>query len=98
MILVIRSKWFPFFWSHPSGELLVISSLTAALAMLLPFTPLGTVFSFVGFPGGNYLVLLLFMVAHMSLAEGRSARTTPLLQELPQDDGLVMLGVVVRIQ
>ncbi|HSW89434.1 MAG TPA: magnesium-translocating P-type ATPase [Patescibacteria group bacterium] len=46
IIFVIRTKRIPFWKSKPSGTLIASSLLVAAIALLLPLTPIGTFFMF----------------------------------------------------
>ncbi|MEM2058940.1 MAG: cation transporting ATPase C-terminal domain-containing protein, partial [Thermoproteota archaeon] len=57
VIFVIRTRRCPFFRSEPSRFLLFSSLVIPALALIIPFTPLGTLFGFVRPP----LVFLVFL-------------------------------------
>jgi Mg2+-importing ATPase len=62
VIFIIRTRRVPFYKSKP-GRIVTLSSLTAvAIALLIPFTPLGTLFQFVPLPRA-FLVLLGALVS-----------------------------------
>jgi len=68
IVLVIRSRR-PFFKSRP-GKYLLIATLTIAFATLvLPFTPLGTVFGFSPLSLTTYLLLMLIVALYIIAAE-----------------------------
>ena len=67
-MLVIRSRK-PFFKSRPGKYLLIATLSVAVLTMLLPFTPLGTVFGFTPLAFTTYLLLLLIVVGYVVVAE-----------------------------
>lgn len=69
VIFAIRTRRFPFFKSHPSRLLLLSSSLMVAVAVILPFTPIGGVFKFTSLPAAFYPVLLIFIVGYLGLVE-----------------------------
>ena len=69
VIFAIRTRRFPFFRSRPSRTLLVSSLLMASLALVIPFTPIGTVFQFVGLPLLFYPLLLVFILSYLGLVE-----------------------------
>ena len=68
IVLVIRSRK-PFFKSRPGKYLLIATLSVAVLTMLLPFTPLGTVFGFTPLAFTTYLLLLLIVVGYVVVAE-----------------------------
>ncbi len=68
IVLVIRSRK-PFFKSKP-GKYLLIATLTIAfITLILPFTPLGTVFGFSPLSFTTYLLLMLIVVFYIIAAE-----------------------------
>jgi Mg2+-importing ATPase len=68
IVLVIRSRK-PFFKSRP-GKYLLIATLTIAfITLILPFTPLGTVFGFSPLSFTTYLLLMLIVVLYIIAAE-----------------------------
>jgi Mg2+-importing ATPase len=68
IVLVIRSRK-PFFRSRP-GKYLLISTLSiAVITLILPFTPLGTVFGFSPPVFSTYLLLLAIVVLYILAAE-----------------------------
>jgi P-type Mg2+ transporter len=68
IVLVIRSRK-PFFRSRPGKYLLIATLSIAVLTMILPFTPLGTVFGFSPLSLSTYLLLLLIVVVYIFAAE-----------------------------
>jgi Mg2+-importing ATPase len=69
VIFVIRTRRTPFYRSRP-GRLLLLSSLgIIALALILPFTPLGAVFKFVVPPFLFFVILAGLIVAYLVLVE-----------------------------
>jgi hypothetical protein len=69
VVFVIRTRRSPFYKSRP-GKYLTLSSLAVvASAILIPYTPLGPVFSFRPPPPLFYVALLLFIGAYLFLAE-----------------------------
>jgi Mg2+-importing ATPase len=68
IVLVIRSRK-PFFRSRPGKYLLIATLSIAVLTMILPFTPLGTVFGFSPLSLTTYLLLLLIVVIYIFAAE-----------------------------
>ncbi len=66
IVLVIRSRK-PFFRSRPGKYLLIATLSIAAITLILPFTPLGTVFGF-SQPGFSTCLLLLAIVVVYILA------------------------------
>jgi Mg2+-importing ATPase len=70
VIFVIRTRTIPFFRSKPNKLLLFNIIIVLALAMVLPFTPLGSkIFGFVPLPMTFLLVLVGFIVSYMGLTE-----------------------------
>ena len=69
MIFVIRTRTTPFFRSKPNKLLLFNVAAVLIVAMLFPFTPLGTFFSFVPLPYAFLLLLMLFIAVYLGLVE-----------------------------
>jgi Mg2+-importing ATPase len=69
VIFIIRTRRTPFYKSKP-GRLLLLSSLSIiALALILPFTPLGTLFEFVVPPFKFFMFLVGLIAAYLMLVE-----------------------------
>ena len=69
VIFVIRTRRLPFFKSKPS-KLLLVSSLTAvAIAILLPFTPLGELFQFARPSLPFFAFLTAFVAVYLTMVE-----------------------------
>ncbi len=69
VIFAIRTRRSPFFKSMPS-KLLLFSSLTVVgFAILLPFTPLGSLFGFEIPSTGFFLFLAAFVAAYLTMVE-----------------------------
>ena len=69
VIFVIRTKVIPFWKSKPS-LLVVISALgVVALATLLPFTPLGTIFGMMKLPTAFFWILVVMITTYLGLVE-----------------------------
>ncbi|WP_411881910.1 magnesium-translocating P-type ATPase [Polaromonas sp. YR568] len=69
VIFVIRTRGRP--WaSRPSAVLTAASLAVVAVALLLPFTPLGRLFHFEPPPAAFFAWLLVMVVAYLALAEG----------------------------
>jgi hypothetical protein len=69
VVFVIRTRTSPF-WKSKPGKYLTISSLSVvAAAIIIPYTPLGSVFSFAPPPPLFYAFLLLFIGVYLFLAE-----------------------------
>ena len=69
VIFAIRTKKSPFWRSRPSRTLLSSSIAIIALALILPYTPLGEVFRFAKLPATFFIALLAILAAYMALAE-----------------------------
>jgi len=68
IVLIIRSRR-PFFKSRP-GKYLIIATLSIAfITLILPFTPIGTVFGFTPLSFITYLLLMLIVVFYIIAAE-----------------------------
>jgi len=68
IVLVIRSRK-PFFRSRPGKYLLIATLSIAVITLLLPFTPLGTIFGFSSLPVKMYILLLLIVAVYILAAE-----------------------------
>jgi Mg2+-importing ATPase len=68
IVLVIRSRK-PFFRSRPGKYLLIATLSIAFITMILPFTPLGTIFGFSPLSFSTYLFLILIVVFYIAAAE-----------------------------
>jgi Mg2+-importing ATPase len=68
IVLVIRSRN-PFFKSKPGKYLLMATLSISVITILLPFTPLGTLFGFTALSFTTYLFLLLIVAAYIAAAE-----------------------------
>ena len=69
VIFAIRTKKTPFYHSKPSKLLLLNITVILTLALVLPFTFVGTFFSFVALPPKFLLILAAFIVAYLGLVE-----------------------------
>ena len=68
IVLVIRSRK-PFFRSRPGKYLLIATLSIAAITLIFPFTPLGTLFGFTRLSFITYLLILLIVVVYIVAAE-----------------------------
>jgi len=68
IVLVIRSRK-PFFKSKPGKYLLIATISVIIITLILPFTPVGTVFGFSPLNLTTYLLLLLIVVIYIFTAE-----------------------------
>ena len=68
IVLVIRSRK-PFFRSRPGKYLLIATLSIAVVTLILPFTPLGTIFGFSPLSLSTYLLLMLIVVFYIAAAE-----------------------------
>jgi Mg2+-importing ATPase len=68
IVLVIRSRK-PFFRSQPGKYLLIATLTIAVITLILPFTPVGTVFGFSPLRLSTYLFLLMIIVIYIVAAE-----------------------------
>jgi Mg2+-importing ATPase len=69
VIFAIRTRRSPFFKSKPSKPLFLTSMIIVAVAVALPFTPLGAPFGFVQPPLEFFAFLAAFVVAYLALVE-----------------------------
>ena len=68
IVLVIRSRK-PFFKSKPGKYLLIATLSIAAITIIFPFTPLGSVFGFSPLSFTTYLLLMLIVALYIFAAE-----------------------------
>ncbi len=69
VVFVIRTRQSPFWKSQP-GKYLVLSSFSVvAIALIIPYTPVGKIFHFVPPPPLFYAILLLMIITYLFLAE-----------------------------
>ncbi len=68
IVLVIRSRK-PFFRSRPGKYLLIATLSIAVITLLLPITPLGSIFGFSPLPVKTYLFVLLIVSFYILAAE-----------------------------
>ena len=69
VIFAIRTRKIPFYRSKPSKFLLLNIVVILIFALVLPFTFVGTFFSFVALPPKFLLILGIFIVAYLGLVE-----------------------------
>jgi Mg2+-importing ATPase len=69
VVFVIRTRKTPFYKSKPSRFLLFSSLIVVALALTIPFTPLGELFEFAQPPLLFYLILAGLVMAYLLLVE-----------------------------
>jgi Mg2+-importing ATPase len=69
VIFVIRTRRIPFYKSKPSKSLLLNIFIILVLTLVLPFVFMGRFFSFVPLPVNFLVILTVFVVAYLGLAE-----------------------------
>jgi Mg2+-importing ATPase len=69
VIFAIRTGKIPFWRSRPSKLLVFNVTVVLILALVLPFTAVGTFFSFVALPVKFLVILVVFIVAYLGLVE-----------------------------
>ncbi|MGB9676765.1 MAG: cation transporting ATPase C-terminal domain-containing protein, partial [Candidatus Bathyarchaeales archaeon] len=69
VIFVIRTKKSPFWRSKPSRLLLLSSVAIIAFALILPYTPLGTIFQFEKPPATFFIALAAILGLYLAMAE-----------------------------
>jgi Mg2+-importing ATPase len=69
VIFVIRTKKVPFFKSRPNKLLVFNIAIVLTVAVILPYTIVGTFFSFVALPPTFLLILVAFIVIYLALVE-----------------------------
>jgi P-type Mg2+ transporter len=68
IVLVIRSRK-PFFKSRPGKYLLIATFSVIVVTLILPYTPLGSIFGFVPLSISTYMLILLIVVVYILAAE-----------------------------
>ena len=68
IVLVIRSRK-PFFRSRPGKYLLIATLSIVLITILLPLTPIGTLFGFIPLSVSTYLLLLVIVAVYIVAAE-----------------------------
>jgi Mg2+-importing ATPase len=69
VIFVIRTRRTPFYKSKPSRPLIVSSAFVVGFALLMPFTPIGTLFRFVHLPFAFLVLLGILVGVYLILVE-----------------------------
>lgn len=69
VVLIIRTRRTPFYKSRPSKYLIAMLLSVIAFALIVPYTPLGTVFGLTPPPPGFYLILVGILGIYAVLAE-----------------------------
>lgn len=69
VVLVVRTRG-PFWRSRPSTALALATLSVAAIAVALPYTPLGALFGFAPLPGMFLLWMSLIVAGYVAAAEG----------------------------
>ena len=69
VIFIIRTRRSPFYKSTPNKLLISSSLCVVAVALILPFTPLGALFGFVKLPFMFYLALAGLVALYLALVE-----------------------------
>ena len=69
VVFVIRTRRTPFYRSRPSRPLLLSSLTVIATALIVPFTPLGSLFGFEAPPLLFYAILVGLILAYMGIVE-----------------------------
>jgi len=68
VVLIIRTRR-PFFQSRPASRLAVATGLVACVTVLLPYTPIGTLFKFAPLPLRFYAPLAAILIVYVISAE-----------------------------
>ena len=69
VIFVIRTEFVPFFRSRPSRLLAASTILIVAVACILPFTILGSLFGFIPLPASFFVVLAGLVIGYLVIVE-----------------------------
>ena len=69
VIFVIRTRKVPFFKSRPNKLLVLNIAIVLIVAVVLPYTIVGTFFGFVALPPTFLLILVAFIVIYLGLVE-----------------------------
>ena len=81
VILLIRTRRSPFWRSRPSRSLMAAALAAAALAVVLPLTPLAELLGFAPLPPTYWLLLPILVVSYLAIVELTKRRligTSPL--------------------
>ena len=69
VIFVIRTRVVPFYNSRPNRLLTASTILIVAIACILPFTPIGSLFGFVPLPASFFVVLAGLVISYLIIVE-----------------------------
>ncbi len=69
VIFVIRTRVVPFYHSRPSRLLVASTVLIVAVACILPFTVIGSLFGFVPLPASFFVVLAILVIGYIVIVE-----------------------------
>ncbi|MGB8219015.1 MAG: magnesium-translocating P-type ATPase [Methanoregula sp.] len=69
VIFVIRTRVVPFYNSRPNRLLTASTILIVAIACILPFTPIGSLFGFVPLPASFFAVLAGLVISYLIIVE-----------------------------
>jgi Mg2+-importing ATPase len=69
VIFVIRTRVVPFYRSRPSRLLVASTVLIVAVACILPFTIVGSIFGFVPLPASFFVVLTALVIGYLIIVE-----------------------------
>jgi Mg2+-importing ATPase len=69
VIFVIRTRVVPFYDSSPSRLLVASTVLIVAIACILPFTIVGSIFGFVPLPASFFVVLAVLVTGYLIIVE-----------------------------
>lgn len=69
VIHIIRTRRIPFLQSHASRALTVTTLMAVTLGWVIPFTPLGRLFTFTALPFSTLAILLLIVATYLVCAE-----------------------------
>jgi Mg2+-importing ATPase len=69
VIFVIRTRVVPFYHSRPNRLLVASTILIVAVACILPFTPVGSLFGFTPLPASFFVVLAGLVIGYLVIVE-----------------------------
>ena len=69
VIFVIRTRVVPFYRSRPHRLLVASTILIVAIACILPFTPVGSIFGFTPLPASFFVVLAGLVIGYLAIVE-----------------------------
>ncbi|MGD0534773.1 MAG: magnesium-translocating P-type ATPase [Methanoregula sp.] len=69
VIFVIRTRVVPFYNSRPNRLLTASTILIVAIACILPFTPIGSLFGFIQLPASFFVVLAGLVISYLIIVE-----------------------------